>query len=122
MSGNPAVQARIKFLEAAGETEESWTCGDRLLDLFTTLVLVKGADCTSDDIAHAWAIAQERVDPGFRLPWGTLTQETPRTADYFANHYRNAVRVAGTEMAIPGAVPASEWSRRLSQDVPDGAP
>lgn len=112
MSDLRAKQARDRFLEAAGETEESWNYGDRLLDLFTALVMVRGTACTADDVAGAWAIAETRIDPPFRLPLATLT---PRSAAFFKEHYRKAIQAAGADMARPVPFPGS-------QGDPDGAP
>jgi hypothetical protein len=51
---------------------------DDLLDLYTLLVFVTGADTELAHVHHAWAIWRNRTDPSHKslLPFSGLSEET----------------------------------------------
>lgn len=48
-----------------------------LLDVYALLVLVKGKDCTNEDVHDAWSIWQNKTAPEHRslIPFKELTKE-----------------------------------------------
>ena len=87
-------QARSRFLAALDETEGLWEHEQMLLDLYTLLVLTRGADCTCEDIVAAQTIASLRGE----LQSGVLDLSFPPDVAA-AVEFRDAVLLAAVELA-----------------------
>lgn len=63
-----AAQARAAYLRASESDVVQFDGLETLLDLYALLVLVKGEQCTEEDVRHAWRVTGLRVGPG-RVGW-----------------------------------------------------
>ena len=86
------TQARAALLTALGDTEHDWEREQRLLDLYTLLVLIKGTECSAEDVHDAWAVAHQRVRPDHwsLVPFDQLKESTAA----FDILSRDAIRAA----------------------------
>jgi len=93
------TQARAAFLAALAEPEHDWTLTSleqRLLDLYTLLVLVKGKQCSTEDVHNAWTMAlqRERLSNSAPVPFSQL--EVSIAALHVP--YRDAIRTAAHQL------------------------
>lgn len=60
-----------------------------LLDVYALLVLIKGKDCTSEDVHNAWSVWQNKTRPNHPslIPFCELTKEIQELDD----KYRDAI-------------------------------
>jgi len=58
------MRAQATLLTAMGETKPHAPREGRLLDLYTVLMLVKGEECSTEDVHDASAVARQREQPG----------------------------------------------------------
>jgi hypothetical protein len=85
-------QARAALLAELATVDPGWAPGERLLDLYTLLVLTKGTACTSQDVHDAWAADAARDRPGHPdlVPFENLSPEVAAYDD----RYRDAIHAA----------------------------
>ena len=100
MTNTYITQARTALLAALGDTGHDWASPwheQRLLDLYTLLVLVKGTECSTEDVHDAWAVARQRERPDHRdlVPFDQL-EESIATFDI---PFRDAIRTAARQLA-----------------------
>ena len=116
MTDTYITRARTALLAALGDTE-GWPLTvreQRLLDLYTLLVLTKGTECSTEDVHDAWAVARQRERPEHPalVPF-SLLDDSAAKRDI---PYRDAIRSAARRLAGPGARPMREaWVRSLVQ-------
>ena len=96
MTDTYITQARAALLTALGDTELDWEQEQRLLDLYTLLVLVKGEACSTEDVHDAWAVARQRERPEHPdlVPFDQLEESTAA----FDVPYRDAIRSAARQL------------------------
>lgn len=96
MTDTYVIQARAALLTALGDTEHDWEREQRLLDLYTLLVLIKGEECSTEDVHDAWAVARQRERPDHRdlVPFDQL-EESIATFDI---PFRDAIRTAACRL------------------------
>lgn len=89
-------QARAALLTALATTAQEFA-DDRLLDLYTLLVLTVGGACSRADVHDAWAVARTRTRPEHAdlVPFPRLTDEV-RAYD---TPFRDAIRAAAATLA-----------------------
>ena len=68
------MRAQATLLMAMGETKPHAHREQLLLDLYTVLLLVKGKECSTEDVHDASAVARQREVPGHpdREPFSNL--------------------------------------------------
>ncbi len=85
-------EARDALVAASADGEYTTADEERLLDLYTLLVLVKGEEVTLEDVHDAWAVWRSRTrrDHPSIVPFDDLTKEIQ---DYDAP-YAEAIKLA----------------------------
>ena len=80
MTDTYITRARAALLAALGDTERDWEREPRLLDLYTLLVLIKGTECSAEDVHDAWAVARQRERPAHPalVPFSLLDDSAAR--------------------------------------------
>ena len=106
MADTYVTQARNALLSALGDTEPDWEQEQQLLDLYVLLVLVKGEECSTEDVHDAWAVARQRERPEHPalVPFGLLDEATA-ARDI---PYRDAIRSAANQCLRGGLVGATD--------------
>ncbi len=65
MTDTRIMQAQATLLTEMGETDIDYAPREQLLlDLYTVLLLVKGKECSTEDVHDASAVARQREQPG----------------------------------------------------------
>jgi len=97
MSDTYITRARAALLAALGDTELDWEREQTLLDLYTLLVLVKGTECSAEDVHDAWAVAHQRVRPDHwsLVPFDQLKKSTAAFDILSRDAIRSAARQLG---------------------------
>ena len=69
-----------------------------LLDVYALLVLVRGKDCTNEDIHDAWAVWQNNIEKDHRslIPFDELTKDIQSLDE----KYRDAVIKVSTDFNL----------------------
>ena len=97
MTDTSVTRARAALLAALGDTERDWEREPRLLDLYTLLVLIKGTECSAEDVHDAWAVARQRERPGHPalVPFSLLDDSAAKLDIPYRDEIRSAARQWG---------------------------
>ena len=81
--------ARLTLEEELGD---EYSCEPELVDLYTLLVLIKGEDCTLEDVHDAWSVWTHRSRPEHPslVPFDLLTKEIQDYDEPYAEAIRKA--------------------------------
>jgi len=96
MTDTYITRARTALLTALDDTELDWEREQRLLDLYTLLVLIRGTECSTEDVHDAWAVARQRERPEHPdlVPFDQL-EDSVATFDI---PFRDAIRTAARQL------------------------
>lgn len=98
-----AARARAAYLGVTGATEELHEDDQLLLDLYTLLVLIKGRNCTQDDIECAWQVAGLRWGPDRPACFDMLDDDADESINStIASDEMCAVIFAAADLGDPG--------------------
>jgi len=99
MNDTYITRARAALLTALGDTEHDWEREQRLLDLYGLLVLVRGVECSTEDVHDAWAVARQRERPEHPdlVPFDQLEDSVAA----FDLPFRDAIRSAAGQLHRP---------------------
>jgi hypothetical protein len=93
---NYAQRAKRAVLERVEDYAEWGPDGERLLEMYALLALVKGEDTTLEDIHDAWALHTNRTSPGH--PSLVPFEQLEARIQAYDEPYMNAVREAAREI------------------------